>query len=102
MPIKIMGRKSKKRRSRSRSPARLKVEKTENDKESGSTENNSEDEMISKIMGFHSFTSSKNQDHTESAVEYCSRHSKSKRKYRTFLNNRRKPREGLNKLIEEM
>ena len=49
--------------------------------------NSDEDEMI-KIMGFSSFSTSKNKNHTKSAVEGVKKNSNNKRVYRQYMNRR--------------
>lgn len=43
---------------------------------------------MKKVMGFASFSSSKNKDHTSSACEAIFKNSKARREYRQYMNRR--------------
>jgi len=47
----------------------------------------SEEEEMQKILGFHSFSSTKNKNHSETSVEYAAEF-KQKRKFSVIMNRR--------------
>lgn len=57
--------------------------------EEGLNEYDDEDEEVLEILGFNSFGSSKNKDHTSTSVEYAMEF-KAKRKFSVVLNRRAK------------
>jgi len=62
------------------------------------TEEEYDEEKISKIMGFSSFSTTKNQSHVESTEEAVMKSSSQKRKYRQYMNRKG----GFNRPLDKM